>query len=83
MGEMHQRVRDGPYDGPVRATNHTHIFRPYPSPNPFRGVQIRPYPNPDIQRPIPYLSNCIFIMMSKSIRILSHVANTILIQIRT
>ena len=22
-GEMHQRVWDGPYDGPVRATNHT------------------------------------------------------------
>ena len=30
------------------------IFRPYSRPNPFRGVQICPYPSPDSQHPIPY-----------------------------
>jgi hypothetical protein len=28
--------------------NGTDIFRPYSRPNSFRGVLIRPYPNPDI-----------------------------------
>jgi hypothetical protein len=30
------------------------IFRLNSRPNPFRGVQICPHPNPDIQHPIPY-----------------------------
>ena len=38
----------------IRDENGTDIFRPYSSPNPFRGVQICPYPSPDIQHPIPY-----------------------------
>jgi cis-zeatin O-glucosyltransferase len=37
-----------------RDENGTDIFRPYSRPNPFRVVQICPYPSPDIQHPIPY-----------------------------
>ena len=37
-----------------RGENSTDIFRPYSRPNPFRGVQICPYPSTDIQHPIPY-----------------------------
>ena len=37
-----------------RDENGTDIFRPYSKPNPFRGVEICPYPSPDIQHPIPY-----------------------------
>ena len=37
-----------------RGENGTDIFRPYSRPNPFRGVQICPYPSPDIEHPIPY-----------------------------
>jgi hypothetical protein len=32
----------------TRDENGTDIFRPYSRPNPFREVQIRPYPSPDI-----------------------------------
>jgi len=39
----------------TRGANGTDIFRPYPSSNPFRGVQIHPYPSSDIQYLIPYL----------------------------
>jgi len=38
-----------------RDENGTDIFRPYLRPNSFRGVQICPYPSPNIQHPIPYL----------------------------
>jgi hypothetical protein len=38
----------------TRDENGTDIFRPYSRSNPFRGVQICPYPSPDIQHPIPY-----------------------------
>jgi hypothetical protein len=34
--------------GTVRDENGTDIFRPYSRPNPFRGIQISPYPGPDI-----------------------------------
>ena len=37
-----------------RDENGTDIFRPYSSPNPFRGVQICLYPSPDIQHSILY-----------------------------
>jgi len=37
-----------------RDENGTDIFRPYSRPNSFRGVQICPYPSPNIQHPIPY-----------------------------
>ena len=37
-----------------RDENGADIFRPYSKPNPFRGVEICPYPSPDIQHPIPY-----------------------------
>ena len=37
-----------------RDENGKDIFRPYSKPNPFRGVEICPYPSPDIQHPIPY-----------------------------
>ena len=37
-----------------RGENGTDIFRPYSRSNPFRGVQICPYPSPDIQHPISY-----------------------------
>ena len=37
-----------------RDENGTDIFRPYSKPNPFRGVEICPYPSLDIQHPIPY-----------------------------
>ena len=37
-----------------RDENGTDIFRSYSRPNPFRGVEICPYPSPDIQHPIPY-----------------------------
>jgi hypothetical protein len=37
-----------------RGENGTNIFRPYSRPNPFRGIQICPYPSPDIQYLIPY-----------------------------
>ena len=38
----------------ARDENGTDIFRSYSSPNPFRGVQICPYPSSDIHHPIPY-----------------------------
>ena len=38
----------------LRDENGTDIFRPYSKPNPFKGVEICPYPSPDIQHPIPY-----------------------------
>jgi hypothetical protein len=38
----------------TRSANGTDIFRPYPSSNLFRGVQIRPYPSSEIQYPIMY-----------------------------
>ena len=38
----------------ARDENGMDIFRPYSKPNPFRGVEIYPYPIPDIQHPIPY-----------------------------
>ena len=37
-----------------RDENGTDIFRPYSRPNSFRGVQICPYPSPNIQHLIPY-----------------------------
>ena len=37
-----------------RDENGTDIFRPYSKPNPFRGVEICPYPSSDIQHPISY-----------------------------
>ena len=37
-----------------RDENGMDIFRPYSKPNPFRGVEICPYPSQDIQHPIPY-----------------------------
>ena len=68
-----------------RDENGTNIFRPYSKPNPFRGVEIYPYPSPDIQHPIPYpypeYSNRIF-MISISNRILSDIVDTIRIRIR-
>ena len=38
---------------PSRDKNGTDIFRPYSKQNLFRGVEICPYPSPDIQHPIP------------------------------
>ena len=38
----------------LRDENGMDIFRPYLKPNPFRGVEICPYPSLDIQHPIPY-----------------------------
>ena len=38
----------------VSGENGTDIFRLYSRPNPFRGVQICPYPGLDIQHPISY-----------------------------
>jgi hypothetical protein len=40
--------------GTNRDENGTDIFRSYSKPNPFRGFQICPSPNPDIRHPIPY-----------------------------
>jgi hypothetical protein len=54
------KLTDGSYafeeiiNGLIRDENGTDIFRPYSIPNSFRGVQICPYPSPDIQHPIPY-----------------------------
>ena len=39
---------------PLGMKNGTDIFRPYSKPNSFRGVEICPYPSPDIQHLIPY-----------------------------
>ena len=52
-GSPHSSAKIDDYDH-FRDENGTDIFQPYSKPNPFRGVEICPYPNPDIQHPIPY-----------------------------
>ena len=50
----HEAGRERRMAATGRDENGTDIFQPYSKPNPFRGVEICPYPSPDIQHSIPY-----------------------------